>query len=168
MIVHTCNFASMNGKVNERGGTNANACLFFIKSKKGNHCIIIKASYVTLYRHAYCFQEHVYQISFEYVLLFLSYEVRLKLCNDDPEAAKGMIKIARFQKVKSVFDENVLKQNSPLVTMCFEEVFISVESNFMKYFKTGVFERTHVMPANRSVSESVINRQQRSDADLLA
>ena len=46
---------------------------------------------MTWYRHAYCFQKHVYQVSFENVE---SYEVRLKFWDDadtdDNNDAKGI------------------------------------------------------------------------------
>ena len=57
----------------------------FILVKKG-----ALQSYLSIYRHGYCFKEHVYKVSFENVECF--FEVRFKFCDED---AKG-ITIARF------------------------------------------------------------------------
>ena len=58
---------------------------------------------MTWYRHAHCFKEHVYQVSFEYMLLLLSHEVRLKFCDDDTDNDAKRITIVRKTYVLKIF-----------------------------------------------------------------
>ena len=54
---------------------------------------------MTWLRHAYCSYEHVYKVSFENIEYFLSYEVRLTLCDDTDDDTKD-ITIANLFSLK--------------------------------------------------------------------